>query len=169
MTHRYLLAVLDKSNRATDQFEVINFDHGNKFHYSPKESAKHNIAGLKLIMEEVRDARLMLIQKKTDDVTVRFLNAHHNRQMFRKLQFLTFRYHYQTKGLWSDKVVEDQWYLREMYTMTDVRVNNIAPRLQDDRGGAVDNILLDITGETTSMLWPGKGKAMGTSIYNLSK
>jgi|SoiMethySBSTD1v2_1073268.scaffolds.fasta_scaffold233599_2 hypothetical protein len=166
--YRYLLAILDKTNHATDQFEVINFNYGNNFHPSPKGVTNSNFAGLKLIMEAVRDERLMLIKKMTDDITVRFLNAHHNKKMFRALQFMIFAYHYRTKGLWSEKVVDDQWYLRELYTMTDVRVNNMAPRLQE-QPGPVDNILLDITGDMTAMTWPGQGKPMGAKIYNLPK
>jgi hypothetical protein len=167
-SYRYLLAVLDKRHYATDQFEVINFNYGNRFHPSPTGVVNTNLAGLKLIMEEVRDERLMLIKKKTDDITVRFLNAHHGNKMFRALQFLVFGYHYKTKGLWNDGVVDDQWYLHELYTMTDVRVNNIAPRLQEEPG-PVDNILLDITGEMTATYWGAKGKPMGARIYNLPK
>ena len=166
MTYRYLLAVLDDMNLPTDQFEVINFNYGSDFHPSPKGVTDSNLAGLKLIMEEVRDERLMLIRKVTDVVTVRFMNAHNNKQMFRALQFVIFRHHYQTSGLWGEKVVEDQWYLRELYTMSDVRVNSIAARLMEN-GGPFDNIQLSITGEMTTTTWPGKGKPMGPKIYNL--
>ena len=70
---------------------------------------------------------------------------------------MIFRHHYRTKGLWNEKVVEDQWYLREFYTMTDVKVNNMAPRMPETPG-PTDTIVLDITGEMTTTALPGQGK-----------
>lgn len=163
MAYRFLLAVLDKEGHATDQFEVIDFNYTNKF---DPHVMKMNFAGLGLVMQAVRDDRLMMIKKMTDDVTVRFMNAHHNNKMFRALQFMIFRHHYRTKGLWNEKVVEDQWYLREFYTMTDVKVNNMAPR-RPETPGPTDIIVLDITGEMTTTALPGQGKPMGAKVFSL--
>jgi hypothetical protein len=162
MAHRFLLAVLDKEGNATDKFEVIDFNYTNEF---DPQVMKMNFAGLGLVMQWVREDRLMMIKKITDDVTVRFMNAHQNKKMFRALQFMIFRHHYRTKGLWNDKVVEDQWYLREFYTMTDVKVNNMAPRVPGTP--PTDIIILDITGEMTTTAMPGKGKPMGAKVFSL--
>ena len=163
MAYRFLLAVLDKEGNATDKFEVIDFNYTNQF---DPQVMKMNFAGLGLVMQWVKEDRLMMLKKMTDDVTVRFMNAHHNNKMFRALQFMVFRHHYRTKGLWSEKVAEDQWYLREFYTMTDVKVNNMAPR-QPETPGPTDIIVLDITGEMTTTGFPGQGKPMGAKVFSL--
>jgi hypothetical protein len=144
----YRLAILDAKGYTTDQFWILNFNHGDQFHPQPSAVVNSNRAGLKLIMEEARDKQQLTIKKNTSGSTVRFLNAHYKKLKFRALQFMVYKYHYRTKGLWSE-VVEEYWSLEEIYKMPDVHVTAINPRVKEQDYGTVDNIVLGLSGGMT--------------------
>ncbi len=149
--YHYRLGIVDAKGYTTDEFEILNFNHGVQFHPQPSAVVNSNRAELKLIMEEARDKKLLTIKKYTSGATVRFLNAYYKEQKFRALQFMIYRHHHRTKGLWSE-VVENYWSLEELYKMPDVYVMAINPRVKEKGYGTVDNILLGLGG---GMTWIG--------------
>ena len=161
--------ILNAHDYASDQTEVVNFNEGAKLETNPTAIVGMNIAGLSMLMDRIKQTRLMIISKRTDEVSIPLVEAYHSKTKFRALQFLILQHHYRVSNVYRDKVLEDQWFLRDVWTFKDVSINNMQARLPDQAHGHVDKLLLDLTGAIEDRFFQGAGKAMGSNIDNLPK
>jgi type VI protein secretion system component Hcp len=87
----YLARHNDWTYTDADETEVLSFDSGTSFDQSRQAIEYFNMADIWLIFTEIQGQRQMIFTKKTDDVTVRLMQALQTKKLIHQVAFSVYK------------------------------------------------------------------------------